>query len=106
MVCSIEAAWGSAIPAPGPNEKLPAWVARIRPLFMELRRAAQERQRSRSYPDPAKRTTDQYQWFVLNVCGGLTPGKILEVLEMRRRDESTIRKGVASVREALGLPRK
>ena len=89
--------WGSVIPAPGPNEKLPAWVARIRPLFMELRRAAQERQRSRSYPDPANRTTDHYKWFVLKVCGGLTPGKILEVLEMRRRDESTVRKGVASV---------
>jgi hypothetical protein len=98
--------WGSAIPASGPNEKLPEWFARIRPLALALRRAARQQQRSRPYPDPAKRNPDHYRWFVLRVCGGLTPGKILERLNIHDADESTIRKAVKSVSSALGLPRK
>jgi hypothetical protein len=97
---------GLPVDWPKPNERCSEWLARIRPALRAWYQLTRKQQRSRSYPDPAKRNKDHYRWFVLRVCGGITPGKITELLGIPAADESTIRKGIMKVREALGLVRK
>jgi hypothetical protein len=99
--------WGWPIDAPNPEEeRFSQWVKRIRPELRKWYSDTREQQRSRSYPDPAKRNPDHFKWFVLSVCAGLGPSKIAEILKMPAADESTVRKGIMSVRQALGLTRK
>jgi hypothetical protein len=98
--------WGLPVDGPKPDERFPAWLARIRRALRAWYSLMRKQRRSRAYSDPAKRNQDHYRWFVLRMCGDITPTKLLEVLEIRDSDESTIRRAVKEIRDALSLGRQ
>lgn len=96
--------WPICNPNPA-KENRSDWERRIRGTLRQWYSAERKRQRSNPYPDPGKRKPDHYKWFVLHVCGGYSYNKIAEVLGVPVQADA-IRKGVQSVRLALGLTRK
>jgi hypothetical protein len=106
---------GTRMPPPGgwvrldePNtskENPSDWISRNTPALREHFRKVHERQRSRSYPNPAKRKPDHYKWFVLRVCGGLKFQEIADAIGWSV-GEDAVRNGVNTVRAALGVDRK
>jgi hypothetical protein len=98
--------WGWFLDPPNPaKESFSRWAARIRPALKEWYSDARKRQQSRSYANPAKRNPDHFRWFVLHVCGGWKPRKIIDELTLRV-DDDAVRKAIKTVCEALGLKRK
>jgi hypothetical protein len=104
---------GWVIAEPDPRgENFSQWVERIKPQLRSWYGAVRERQRSKSYPNPAKRASRHYEWFVLSICRQKTARAIADDLAVRvvedtfRIGEDTIRKGINAVRRDLSLSRK
>lgn len=87
------------------KETFLAWLDRIKPALRVHYSAERKRQRTRPFPDPAKRNPDHYRWFVLQVCGGRSLSEIADMLRISLQEDA-VRKGIKSVRMMLGVNRK
>jgi hypothetical protein len=96
--------WYRLTPNPT-KESRSDWERRIRPTLRQWYEAERKRQRSKSYPNPAKRKPDHYRWFVLYVCARYSYNGIAELLGIPVQPDA-VRKGVGSICLALDLKRK